>query len=415
MKSKLFVLFQFIVNLKKDFLQIIIHGLDQLQQLEYNLYKMKVKSIKGRTAEDIKFSVTESMADGFKPSLAIVFIGAEGELQAVRSFLSGMEIQIFGASTGTNFTDGEIISQGIVILLFDINLAYFRVEIRGPEWGSTKDKAVLIAGEALAAFRKPAFMILSGGVTADGDEIVDGLESVCGKGATIFGGLAADALKMERTYVFTNDIMTDFGLAALIFDEEKISLNGMAVGGWRPVGIDHIVTKSSGNTVYSIDDEPALEFIRRYSGFDVADLAGQFEFLATNFQLELSRKDKHPVMRTPMRANKENGSITFAGALPEGSIVRLSLLPSFEVIDSSLREFENYKRQEPDVDALVLFSCAGREMSLGPYANEEVERIKEMWNVPLAGFFCYGEIGRVRAGHSEFQNMTFSLSTLKEK
>jgi hypothetical protein len=39
---------------------------------------------------------------------------------------------------------------------------------------------------------------------------------------------------MERTYVFTNDNLFDYGLLALILDEEKISLSGVAVGGWKP-------------------------------------------------------------------------------------------------------------------------------------------------------------------------------------
>ena len=35
---------------------------------------MKAKSIKGTTSEEIKKALTESKDDGFKPTLAIVFI-----------------------------------------------------------------------------------------------------------------------------------------------------------------------------------------------------------------------------------------------------------------------------------------------------------------------------------------------------
>ena len=34
---------------------------------------MKAKSIKGKSAEEIKTSLQESMADGYQPTLAIVF------------------------------------------------------------------------------------------------------------------------------------------------------------------------------------------------------------------------------------------------------------------------------------------------------------------------------------------------------
>jgi small ligand-binding sensory domain FIST len=91
------------------------------------------------------------------------------------------------------------------------------------------------------------------------------------------------------------------------------------------------------------------------------------------------------------------------------------LLPGFEVVDAAIQQFANYKEEQPDVDALILFSCAGRELSLGPFANEEIDRIKEIWDAPLAGFFCYGEIGKVASGNHEFHNMTCSLAVLKEK
>ena len=35
---------------------------------------MKAKSIKGKSSEEIKSALQQSMADGFKPTLAIVFL-----------------------------------------------------------------------------------------------------------------------------------------------------------------------------------------------------------------------------------------------------------------------------------------------------------------------------------------------------
>ena len=377
---------------------------------------MKAKSIKGKTAEEIKAALEKNMTDGFQPTLAVVFMANDNERIAVTELLTQKGIQIFGASTGDNFTDGEIESHTIVILLLDIDPAYFQLAIKGAEEGTIKEIAEQIGKTALMIFKKPAFLVVSGGLAVDGDEIIAGIESACGKGTTIFGGLAADFLRMQRTYVFNNDKLCDYGLLALILDEEKISLNGMAVGGWKPMGMDRTITKSNGNVVYSIDNEPALDFVSRYAGLKDLDTNNALNFLiSSNFQLQLKREDKHPVMRTPMQANADDRSIVFAGSLPEGSKVKLCLLPGFEVIEAALKEFNNYKKEQPDPDALILFSCAGRQLTLGPYVSEEIDGIKNIWNVPLAGFFCYGEIGRVVSGQHEFHNMTCSLATLKEK
>ena len=377
---------------------------------------MKAKSIKGKTAEEIKEALEKNMADGFQPPLAVVFMANDNERIGVTELLSEKRIQIFGASTGDNFTDGEIESHTIVLLLLDIDPAYFQLAIKGAEEGNIKEIAEQIGKTALMTFKNPAFLVVSGGLAVDGDEIIAGIESACGKGTTIFGGLAADFLRMQRTYVFNNDKLCDYGLLALILDEEKISLNGMAVGGWKPMGMDRIITKSNGNVVYTIDNEPALDFVSRYAGLKDLDTNNALNFLiSSNFQLQLKREDKHPVMRTPMQANPEDRSIVFAGSLPQGSKVKLCLLPGFEVIEAALIEFNNYKKDQPEPDALILFSCAGRQLTLGPYVSEEIDGIKNIWNVPLAGFFCYGEIGRVVSGQHEFHNMTCSLATLKEK
>ncbi|TMI87424.1 MAG: hypothetical protein E6H08_19505, partial [Bacteroidetes bacterium] len=240
---------------------------------------MKAKSIKGKTAEEIKETLEKNMADGFQPTLAIVFIADDNEREAISKLLSEKEIQIFGASTGSNFIDEDIESGATVILLLDIKPAYFRLEIKGSKTNTIKENAEQIGKAALASFKKPAFLTISGGLTTDGDEIIEGIENVCGKGTTIFGGLAADGLKMERTYVFTNDTLTDKGLLALIFDEEKIELNGVAVGGWKPIGIDRVITKSEGNIVYSIDNEPALDFIKRYAGLKDINADNALNFL----------------------------------------------------------------------------------------------------------------------------------------
>ena len=377
---------------------------------------MKARSIKGKTAEEIKAALEKNMADGFQPTLAVVFMANDNERAGVTELLSQKGIQIFGASTGDNFTDGEIESQSIVLLLLDIDPAYFQLAIKGTDEGTIKEIAEKIGRSALKKFKNPAFLVISGGLAVDGDEIIAGIESACGKGTTIIGGLAADSLKMERTYVFTNDKFFDYGLLTLIFDEEKISLSGVAVGGWKPVGMDRIITKSNGNVVYTIDNEPALDFVSRYAGLKDLDTNNGMNFMiSSNFQVQLKREGKHPVMRTPMQANPQDRSIIFAGSLPEGSKVKLCLLPGFEVIEATLNEFNNYKKEQPEPDAIILFSCAGRQITLGPYVSEEIDKIKNIWNAPLAGFFCYGEIGRVDSGQHEFHNMTCSLATLTEK
>jgi hypothetical protein len=378
---------------------------------------MKAKSIKGSSAEAIDIALEQCIADNFRPTLAIVFLSAHSEREAVCKILSEKNIRIFGSSTGSEFIDEEVGTGTIAVLLLDTNPSFFYLEIIPTGTHTTKQIAEEIGKKGLEKFRKPSFMIISAGLSVDGDEIVEGIKTVCGSETPLFGGLAADdTITRTRTYVFTNDEITEKGLLALIFDGEKVSLTGMAIGGWRPMGMERTITRSEGNIVYTIDNEPVLDFIARYSGIESEDInKTTFNlFLSINFQVELKRENKHAVMRTPMLANYEERSITFAGSMPQGSKVRLSLLPGFEVVEEVMKAFRRYKEQQPEADALVIFSCAGRQYSLGPYASKEIGDVKKIWDAPAAGFFCFGEIGKVPTGVYEFHNMTFSLAILKE-
>ena len=69
---------------------------------------MKAKSIKGKSPEEISIELDNSLSDGFKPTLAIVFISVSQEWEAVRDLLDKEKIVIFGATTATEFTEQGI-------------------------------------------------------------------------------------------------------------------------------------------------------------------------------------------------------------------------------------------------------------------------------------------------------------------
>ena len=79
-------------------------------------------------------------------------------------------------------------------------------------------------------------------------------------------------------------------------------------------------------------------------------------------------------MRTPMIANWNDGSLVFAASVPQGSRVKFSMLPGFEVVDNVVGEFNEYSKIADDADAMIMFSCLGREIAFGPYMSDEIDR-----------------------------------------
>jgi len=377
---------------------------------------MKAVSIRGNSANEIKSELAKSMAGGFKPTLAIVFLPVDVDINGVSELFEKKGIAVFGASSYGHFIDKNYEKDSIVAMLLDIDPKYFRLVIRETGNSTTKQVAALIGEEGKSTFANPSFIVASGGIKTDGDMVVQGLLEGTGKPSSIFGCRAGSDLNMIKTFVFTNGKISEDGIIAIILDDEKINVKGLAVGGWQPVGMFRTITKSEGNVVYTFDDLPALDTVLRYSGANMSQLRNEGDILrlASVFQLQLHRENANPIMRTPMYANFDDKSVVFAGSVPQGSKVKFSLLPGFEVIDNLISEYTAYQKQINSADAMVLFSCKGRELALGPWIGEEIERIQQIWDSPLVGSFTFGEIGCDKNGNSEFYNMTCSLVLLNE-
>lgn len=379
---------------------------------------MQAKTIKGNSSDQIQSALEQSLADGFSPTLGIVFISIKHDRKTICSLLQNKGISIFGATTSGEFISSEISEGGIVIMLLDINPQYFKLQFFETGSSSAYEMSKQLGAEGKNAFEKPAFIIASGWLHTDGEQIIKGIEAGFGADVAIFGGMAGDDLELREPVVFTNNADSTTGIIALIIDEDKIDVKGIATCGWKPIGIAKTVTKSSDNIVYTIDDQPALDIVIKYLGLDIDNEAGDSMVanLGAYYPLQLERENAPPVMRTAMLGNREDRSLICAGNVPQGSKVRFSLPPDFDVIDTVVAECSELKNgDDQDVDAIIMFSCISRYLSFGIMTSEEIDRVLKIWNAPFIGFFSYGEFGKSKAGKHEFHNNTCCVVTLKEK
>lgn len=230
---------------------------------------MKAKSITGNSTGEITSALQESMADGFKPTLAIIFLSVKQDRRAVSEILNRKDIDIIGATSSGEFIGGHESKGGIVMMLFDISKNDYCILFEDIGESNLIDASANMAKAALQKFDKPAFILCSTLVSAsgkmvDGESLIRSIEKVAGSHVNIFGGMAGDDITFTGTYVFTRDRSTDYGIAVLVLNEDKISLYGMAISGWKPIGVLRTITKSEGNLIYTIDNEPALEMYLRF-------------------------------------------------------------------------------------------------------------------------------------------------------
>jgi hypothetical protein len=386
---------------------------------------MKAKSIHGNSPQEIQSALSQIMVEGFKPTLAIVFMSVRQDQKAICSILAQYEIDVFGATTCGEFINGHQSNGEIAILLMNLVSDSYSVKIEDIGERSIQEVADRLADSALSRFDNPTLILCSTGVNQHGDlfdgiALVDSLTRAIGPDRTFFGGMAGDDMTLTGSSVFTQNHETHNGYVALLLDADKISLHGMAITGWKRLGIARKVTVSKGKLLYSIDDKPAVDMYLKYLG--KGEQGGDLDFnllneLSFHYPFIVERQNSDEILiKSPMSIDHNENALVMDMEMNEGETFWFSVPPDFDIVQEIIDEATEMKKATGgDADALLIFSCAGREPALGPLVTMENEGLAEVWNSPMAGFFTYGEFGRAKNGRQNFHSTACCWVALKEK
>lgn len=385
---------------------------------------MKAKSIKAASSSEVKIALEQSMTDGFKPNLAIVFISIKQDRKVVVELLRQKDIDLIGATSSGEFINGHQSEGEIAMILLDIKKSDYSILFEDIAERSLEEATSHMVHDAFQKFEKPAFILIttllaSDGRMLDGEGMVEHIEKLAGPDITMFGGMAGDDITFTGTWIFTHGKSTDYGMATLVLDESKIELYGLAFSGWKPMGVFRTATKTEGNLIYTIDDRPALEMYMHYLGSEISSADDQIDFfdkIGVHYPFQIERENREPKMCNPIGYDREKQALICESDVLQGSRMRFSTPPDFDIIDTVINKANELKNElQTEADALLIFSCAGRLSALGPMAQQENEGLQQVWNAPMAGFYTYGEYGKGLNGKHEFHSTTCSWVALKEK
>jgi hypothetical protein len=375
---------------------------------------MKTVSIIANNIQDLETQMLEYLKQGNQPTLAIVFCSPNHNLDALSRLFDTYDIDVLGCTSAGEIRDEEIAEDSISCMLMDVSKKSYRL-FMAPNTEGVVQMGQRIRLQADAAFKNPAMIVCSAGVFNDGEKIVEGLKTK--REIPIFGGLAGDNFQMKETLIFTRMSQSNNGIAAIAFDNDKIELTGSAISGWESLGGTHTVTKAQDNVIYTINQEPALDFFIRFFGEeDGVDLTGQsISNISAQYPFQMMRGEGYSVLRCPLVSDDATRSLTMGSGMKEGDKFRFSISPGVEVVHKTIEEFKKSPLAQNEADALIMFSCIGRRAALGPFLDDEVSGLYNIWKKPMIGFLTYGEIGNLKNGVCEFHNETCSLVLIKEK
>jgi hypothetical protein len=379
---------------------------------------MRAKSVKGNSTEEIKIALQKSMQDGFKPILAIVFLSVELNCDEICNILDKEGIEVFGSTATGEFIDGELEKESAAVLLLDMNKSNFKIHLEERKGKSKLKTAEEIGKKGTESFSNPAFIVAAGGSIIDGETIIKGIENTAGINCTVFGGIAGDELRGTKTHLFTNKKFTEDGIIAVIIDNAKVQLTGLATHGWKSIGTVRTITDCEDCKVYTIDNEPALDIMTKFLGLSLDEHTedGLIHNVGNTDPIQLIRDDGSTITRAIRYLDTNERSILLAGPVRQGTKIRFSLPPDNNIVEKVTEDSEYVKKElQPEAEAMIMFSCIGRYYSLGPLVSTEIEQVKKVWDSPLAGLFCFGEIGKSLKGFKEFHNNTCCYVVMKER
>ena len=260
-----------------------------------------------------------------------------------------------------------------------------------------------------------AIFILSDGSNVNGSTLILGLKEKTDNKIFISGGLAGDGNRFEKTLVGLNENPQSGKIVAIGFYSKFLKVGGGTKSGWEGFGPEREVTASEHNILSRINDRPALDIYKEYLGKYANDLPGNALLFPLSMRIS---DDDEPVIRTILSIDEVNKTMTFAGEMPKGSLVRFMKANLDRIIDASAKAASNsIASLETAPELAILVSCAGRNLILGQRVDEEIETVRDIFGnkTTVTGFYSYGAIcPPFPDAPCELNNQSMSITTFSE-
>lgn len=334
--------------------------------------------------------------------------------ELINSFPQSMRI---GCSTAGQMYGDSLLEGGLVVSVILFEHSTIRLAVADQAIiQQSADSGISLASE-LKSDDLQAVFLLSEGLHVNGSGLLDGMRSVLGDNVVVTGGLAGDNDRFSRTWVLAaNEIAAD-KVVAVGFYGDFIDYRHGSRGGWDVMGPEREVTRSAGNVLYELDGRPALELYKQYLGERAEDLpaSGLLFPLAIRNEAE----EDGLTVRTILAIDEQQQSITFAGDLPQGSLVQMMYANFDRLVDGANDAATNmtYGVESDGPQLCIGISCVGRKLILGQRTEEEIEAVVEQLpgNAGLIGYYSYGEISPLASGRCDLHNQTMTLTMIGEK
>lgn len=354
------------------------------------------------------------------PQISVLFAapGFFADAQEIEKACSSSGLSIVGCSTAGEISDEGVSDDSFSIVAMHFDATEVRTaeaELKSPDASRAAGQAI---GKKLAAPNLSSIFVLSPGLNVNGSEFAKGISDSVGKDVVITGGLAGDGTTFSSTHTLLNGkVYADHAVAFGLYGD-KVTVKSGSRGGWKPFGPIRRVTKAEANVLYELDGKPALKLYKEYLGDKAAELPASGLLYPFALLREEDRRETG-LIRTILAVDEEKESLTLAGDMPQGGLVRLMHADTDSLVEGAREAAEEaHIKGRKGSSATLLVSCVGRKIIMGSDVDEEVEAVIGAIgeNSAFAGFYSYGEICPYsETGFSELHNQTMTITHISEE
>jgi small ligand-binding sensory domain FIST len=376
---------------------------------------------------ECKKEINRQLGPDVKPDLVVIFASAAhaGALYQIPTNLQRIypDAIVMGCSGSGVIGDGREVedSPGLSMVaahLPGVVLSSFHIAPdRLPSPDASPDEWIARVGVDPA--QSPDFLLLADPFSMAVDQMVEGLDYAF-PGSAKIGGLASGARRPGELSLFINGHAERNGAVGIALSGNVI-VDTVVAQGCRPVGRPMRVTKADRNLLMELDDAPPLQVLQEmYEHLPTGDQELVQHSLFLGLAMDSLQEDVGPgdfLIRNVVGADPQKGVISIGAMLQEGQTVQFHVRDaesSAQELQDRLHDYQNVVRG-PSPEGALLFSCTGRGQYLYGRPDHDSELFRgAVGPLPMAGFFCSGEIGPV-SGSTYLHAYTSSFAVIRPR